>query len=191
MNSQLITHMEKFVNLSPEDRLALINYFKFVTYKKKELLLSSEDVCRSTYFVIKGCLRMYFITEKGVEQTMQFALENWWISDYMAFTNQQRTEFYIQAVETTEVLVIDYHSLELLYQQVPVTERYFRLVYQRMAAAAQQRAKYFQDFSKEEIYIHFNKRFPEFIQRVPQYLIASYLGFTPEYLSEIRKKNLS
>ncbi|TDO20193.1 Crp/Fnr family transcriptional regulator [Pedobacter duraquae] len=191
MSSQLITHMEKFVNLSPEDRFALVNYFKSIAYKKKELLLSSEDVCRSTYFVIKGCLRMYFITEKGVEQTMQFALENWWISDYMAFTNQQRTEFYIQAVEATEVLVIDYHSLELLYQQVPVTERYFRLVYQKMAAAAQQRAKYFQDFSKEEIYNHFNKRFPEFIQRVPQYLIASYLGFTPEYLSEIRKKNLS
>jgi len=191
MSRQLITHMEKFIKLSTEHQQVLINYVKRESYKKKEIILSSGDVCRSTYFVVKGCLRMYFITEKGLEQTTQFALENWWISDYMAFTSQTACGFYIQAVESTEVVVLDHYALERLYQEIPATERYFRMIYQKMAAAAQQRTKYFQDFSKEEIYIHFSKSFPEFIQRVPQYLIASYLGFTPEYLSEIRKKNLS
>ncbi|RZM28787.1 MAG: Crp/Fnr family transcriptional regulator [Pedobacter sp.] len=191
MSAALITHMERFVHI-PADQQSVINsFFKSHTYKKKEILLKQGEICRSNYFVVKGCLRMYFITEKGVEHTMQFALENWWLTDVLAFNLQKTTEFYIQAVEATEVLCIDFNRLEQLYDQVPLTEKYFRLIYQKAAGASQQKAKYFQDFTKEELYNQFNSSFPEFIQRVPQYLIASYLGFTPEYLSEIRKKNLS
>jgi hypothetical protein len=75
-----------------------------------------------------------------------------------------------------------------LLQQLPQLEKYFRYIHQRESAAAQRRIKYLYSFSKEERYHHFNKSFPEFIQRVPQYLLASYLGITPEYLSELRKK---
>jgi ribosomal protein L10 len=70
-------------------------------------------------------------------------------------------------------------------------ERYFRFIYQRAYAASQMRFKYLYEFSKEEFYQHLNENYPEFIQRIPQYLIASFLGFTPEYLSEIRKKKRS
>lgn len=180
--------MEKFIRLSVDQHSVIDSHFKSISFKKKEILLKKDEICRANYFVVKGCLRMYFITEKGVEHTMQFALENWWLSDIMAFSSQKPTGFYIQAVEPTEVLSIDFNTLEQLYEKVPITERYFRLIYQKAAAASQQKAKYFQDFTKEELYHQFNTSFPEFIQRVPQYLVASYLGFTPEYLSEIRKK---
>jgi hypothetical protein len=70
-------------------------------------------------------------------------------------------------------------------------ERYFRFVYQRAFGAMQMRIKYLYDFTKEEIFLHFIQHFPEFVQRIPQHLLASFLGFTPEYLSEIRKKTRS
>ena len=123
-----------------------------------------------------------------IEQTTEFAIENWWITDNIAYERRVPSEFYIQAVENSEVLKIDIFSQERLLEMFPKIERYFRFIYQRAYAASQMRIKYLYDFSKEEIFHHLSKHYPEFVQRIPQYLIASFLGFTPEYLSEIRKK---
>src|SRR5205085_6507417 len=96
---------------------------------------------KSNYFVSKGCLRLFFINEKGVEQTVQFALENWWLADYTSFSSQQPSEFYIQAVEASQVLALDFLSQEKMLQRFPQMERYFRLVHQRAHAASQFRIK--------------------------------------------------
>src|SRR5690606_32043259 len=96
-------------------------------------------------------------------------------------------EFYIQAVEKSLVLYITQEKQEKLLEKFPVMERYFRFVYQRAFAAAQKRIKFLFSFSKEEFYFQAVKNHPDFVQRVPQYLIASYLRITHEYLSEIRK----
>ena len=148
-------------------------------------------ICHANYFVVQGCLRLFFINEKGVEQTIQFAIENWWLSDYTSFEKQEPATFYIQAVEKSEVVALTYNKQEEMLQQFPQMERYFRLMHQRANAAAQFRIKGLYNLSGEERYHQFNKRYPEFVQRVPQYLLASFLGFTPEYLSEIRSKKLS
>jgi hypothetical protein len=104
---------------------------------------------------------------------------------------QQPSTFFIQAVENTIVWALSWQTQEQLFLKFPPLERYFRLVYQRAYAAEQWRIKFIYDFSKEEIYQHFSSKFPGFVQRIPQYLLASFLGFTPEYLSEIRKKSIS
>ncbi|MGV3559904.1 Crp/Fnr family transcriptional regulator [Larkinella arboricola] len=191
MPERLINHLTRFVKVPDEDRATILRYFRTVTLNKKENLLEEGQVCQANYFVLKGCLRMFFVNEKGVEHTTQFAIENWWMTDNMAFQQQRPSDFYIQAVEKTEVLAINFESQEQLCARFPQFERYFRLVYQKAYAAAQLRIKYLYDFSREELYHHFNDRYPDFIQRVPQYLLASFLGFTPEYLSEIRKKKRS
>lgn len=191
MHIHLVSHIRKFVALNDVDAALLFTFFQPKKVKKKETLLETGTICKTNYFVVKGCLRLFFIDEKGIEQTTQFAIENWWLSDYMAFINQQPANFTIQAVENCELLAISYTDQENMFQKLPILERYFRLVYQKSFAASQHRAKYQHTYSKEEQYYHFMKRFPEFIQRVPQYLLASYLGFTPEYLSEIRKKFIS
>ena len=85
-------------------------------------------------------------------------------------------------------MILHRYSQEELLQQFPKMERYFRFIYQRAYAASQRRIKFLYEFTREELYHHFNDHYPEFVQRIPQYLIASYLGFTPEYLSEIRSK---
>ena len=184
----LKNHIDKFIQITDAEFSGISSFFKQGNVKKKENLLVEGKVCRYNYFVLNGCLRKFFINEKGVEQTTEFAIERWWITDNSAYERRLPTEFYIQAVENSEVLRIDYASQEKLVAAFPKMERYFRFVYQRAYAASQMRIKYLYDFSKEEMFHHLNRHYPEFVQRIPQHLIASFLGFTPEYLSEIRKK---
>lgn len=184
-------HLEKFITVNDEEFLAIANFFKIKTVSKKENLLLEGSICRQHFFVAEGCLRKFFINNKGVENTTEFAIENWWITDNIAYEHGLPTSFYIQAVEKSKILMIDRENQEKLLEQFPKMERYFRFIYQRAYAASQMRIKYLYDFTKEEFYEQLCKKQPEFVQRIPQYLIASFLGFSPEYLSEIRKKKRS
>ena len=184
-------HIEKFININEEEFLAIFSFFQVQQVKKKENLLMEGQVCKYHYFVLNGCLRKFFVNEKGVEQTTEFAIENWWMTDNIAYERRLPTQFYIQAVEHSAVLRIDSYAQEKLLAAFPKMERYFRFVYQRAYAASQMRIKYLYDLSKEEMFHHFFKNHPEFTRRIPQHLIASFLGFTPEYLSELRKKSIS
>ncbi len=184
-------HIGKFVTLSDDDFNRIIGYFTVVSVSRKQNLVTAGQVCRNHYFVLSGCLRKFFVTDKGTEQTTEFAIENWWITDNIAYERQLASEFFIQAVEKSDVLVISFEKQEALVRDFPQMERYFRFVYQRAYAASQMRIKYLYGFSREELYFHFLDNHPQFVQRVPQYLLASFLGFTPEYLSEIRSKKRS
>lgn len=184
-------HLEKFIKIDESEFSDILSFFEIKSVKKKENLLVEGQICKSHYFVLSGCLRKFFINGKGIEQTTEFAIENWWITDNLAYERGLSTEFYIQAVEKSEILIIERDAQEKLLIEFPKMERYFRFIYQRAYAATQIRLKYLYDFSKEEFYEHLCNGHPEFVQRIPQYLIASFLGFTPEYLSEIRNKKRS
>jgi len=188
MHSKIITHINKYVALNEEETLILLKYVKQIKVKKKEYLLREGQTCRSQLFVQEGCLRMFFISGKGMEQTTHFAMEGWWLADYMSLDTRTPSSFYIQAIENSELLSIDHDAQNRLLEEVPRLEKYFRMIMQKAYAAAQLRIKYLYDFSKEEGYRHFLSKFPEFAGRVPQYMLASYLGLTPEYMSEIRRK---
>jgi len=191
MSDILRKHIEKFITVDDKDFSKILPYFKTIEARKKHNLLTEGKICTSNYFVVSGCLRLFFINDKGVEQTVQFALENWWLADYTSFSAQKPSEFYIQAIEKSEIRSIDFKSQEKLLKEFPSMERYFRFIHQRAHAAYQFRIKYLYSSSREDLYHAFNQLYPEFVQRIPQYLLASYLGFTPEYLSEIRNKRIS
>lgn len=191
MLEQFKIHIKKFAEVSDAEFSAISTYFQPQSVKKKENLLAEGEVCKANYFVVKGILRKFFINEKGVEHTTEFAIENWWMTETFAYLNQSPSEFYIQAVEPAELLVIHRSRYEDLLRNHPLMEKYFRCIYQKAYGATQMRIKFHYEHSREELYHHFRTREPQFLQRVPQYLIASYLGFTPEYLSEIRKKSIS
>ena len=189
--NELKEHISRFVKISDRDFEQIVSYLNPVSAKKKQNLHEAGKVCKSNFFVRKGCLRLFFINDKGVEQTIQFALENWWLSDYTSFSSEQASLFYIQAVEKSEVLELDFLKQEEMLRQFPQMERYFRLIHQRAHAASQYRLKGLFSQTREEIYLEFCKQYPAFVQRIPQYLLASFLGFTPEYLSQIRGKRIS
>ncbi|SHE71155.1 Crp/Fnr family transcriptional regulator [Pedobacter caeni] len=184
----LFDHIHKYIPLDENEKQLITKKLKYLHLKKKEVVLAEGKVCQANYFIVKGCLRMCFFDDKGVEQTIQFAIENWWISDYTSLENGKPSGFQIQAVEASEVIAVEKAIQEGLFDEVPKLERYFRLMMQRGYSASQMRKKYDYTLSREEQYYHFSAAFPQFVQRIPQYMLASYLGFTPEFLSKIRAK---
>lgn len=188
MPISFINHIRKFVQISGEEESKIYNFIQTNTYSKKEELLTNGQVCKSLHFVEKGCLRMYFINSKGIEQITQFAIDGWWITDFASFMEQKPSEYSIQTLESSKIVSIHTDVYDALLKEIPQLERYFRIILQKNMAASQHRAKYLYDMSKEQFYHHFSTSFPDFMQRVPQYMVASYLGLTPEYVSELRKK---
>ena len=186
MQTPLIKHIEKFITLEAFEIEILESALRLSAIKKKEHVLQEGQVCNTLYFIVKGCMRQYIINSKGTEQTLQFGIENWWITDYLSYHNHVPSHFYIQAVENTEVIALEKEVLEALLIQIPKLERYFRIVSQKSFGAAQMRIKFLFTMSAEERYHHFNDLNPEFVQRVPQYMLASYLDFSAEFMSKIR-----
>lgn len=188
MTEALITHIRKFVSLSEEEEQLLPSYFEFKKLKRKEFILKEGHICSSNHFIVKGVLRMFIHTKDGEDHIVQFGIDNWWLTDYSSFDFQKPSLFNIQAVEDSEIASIKKDKLDELFTEIPKIERYFRLILQRAYAASVMRFHYIFDQSGEERYKHFNSAFPDFVQRIPQYMLASYLGFTPEFLSKIRGK---
>jgi CRP/FNR family transcriptional regulator len=188
MCQQLISHIRKFVEITDSDAKFISCNSTIKKLKKKDFLLKPGKVCKANYFVVKGCMRLYFISKKETEQITQFALENWWITDYDSIDSQRPSHFYIQATEDTEVLVLDQELEAELIDKVLMFEHYLRLVLQKAFTAAQRRMEMLNNMTDEERYRNFSNRFPDFNQRVPQYMIASYLGVTPQFISRIRAR---
>jgi CRP/FNR family transcriptional regulator, anaerobic regulatory protein len=184
----LLNHIQKFVALSEEEQEILLRYITVSDVPKKDFLLRQGQVCTANYFILKGCFRLYYINDNGTDQILHFGIDNWWIADYDSLDKQVPSAFYLQAVEPSRVAVLKKAVQEELFEKVPKLERYFRIVFQKAYTASQMRIKYIYTFSGEERYHHFNNSFPGFVQRIPQYMLASYLGFTPEFLSKIRAK---
>ena len=186
----LRSHIAKFITLSDAEAESIELFFTRRTVKKKVLLLEEGKKCNELYFVLDGCMRMFYLEEKGTEQTIQFAIENWWMTDLSSFYGDRSAEFSIQTIEETRLMCVDKIALEKLLTAHPKMERYFSIIYQKAYAASLLRVKYIFGMSKESFYNHFSSLYPEFLQRVPQYILASFLGLTPEYLSELRRKKL-
>lgn len=191
MPHPLITHIRRFVDLHKSEEDHLLSFFEPLSVAKKQRVVEEGKLCKYSLFVVKGCMRLLLTDKKGNEQTIQFAIENWWITDVEAFRSSCRASFSVQAIEDGEVLAITLPQQEALLRAFPVMERYWRQVYERAYAASLFRVSWIFNLSKEEFYDHFCAQHPGFIQRIPQKMLASFLGFTPEYLSELRKRRTS
>ncbi|MEO7312056.1 MAG: Crp/Fnr family transcriptional regulator [Chitinophagaceae bacterium] len=190
MPAALFDHIQKFVSLNAEDLELLAQYITVKTIAKKEVILNEGQRCDAQYFIVKGCVRIFTITENGTEQITHFGIENWWVSDYLSLEAKSPSHFFIQAVEASTIVVLNRVLQDELFIKLPQLERYFRMVAQKALGASMMRIYYLYLQTAEERYRHFANSFPEFIQWIPQYMLASYLGFTPEFLSKVRGKKI-
>jgi CRP-like cAMP-binding protein len=172
-----------------KDELELIkNYLTPKKLRKKQYLLQEGDVCKFTAFVERGTLRSYTIDEKGAERIMQFALEGWTISDLYSFLTGEAATYNIDALEDAELVLISKSAHEALLKELPKYETYIRLQVTGAYIAMQRRLTSIISLPLEERYASFVAQYPDIVQRVPQHMIASYMGLTPETLSRVRKK---
>jgi CRP-like cAMP-binding protein len=184
----LVDHINKFVQLNDEEIALLSDSVRRRRMKKRQFLLNIGDIEKVESFIIKGCLKTYFIDEKGEEHIVQFGVENWWIGDMYSFLTNTPSIYNIEALEESELLQVDHETLEMLYKRIPKLERYFRLLIQNAYIAATRRILGTMSKPAEERYLEFLQKYPDIEQRIPQYMVASYLGITPEFLSRIRRK---
>ena len=164
-------------------------FVKPVLVPKRQFFLLEGEESNRFGFVVSGCLRSYSIDAKGEEHTMQFAPEDWWISDPYSFLTGQFSTLNIDALEDTALWVIHRSDMEELYARVPAFERFMRLLLQSRYVALQERVNAALSESAAEKYDHFLRKYHALAQRVPQHLIASYLGIKPESLSRVRRQS--
>jgi len=186
MYDLILKNISRFITLTPEEEQYFTSILKIKKLKKKQYLLQEGDITRHEYFVNKGCLRTYAIDEKGQEHIIQFAIEDWWTADLGSFISQSPADLNVQCLEDSELIQISYNDLQQLYIEIPKLERFFRIIIQNAFVAAQKRIINNLSLPAMERYIRFRDQYPKIEQRVPQYMIASYLGITKEFLSKIR-----
>jgi len=172
-----------------QDEQAIIKtYLTPKKLRKKQYLLQEGDVCKVIAFVEKGALREYSISENGAEHIIQFALEGWTISDLYSFLTGEPATYNIDALEDSELVLISKAAQDELLKKVPKYETYTRLQLTGAYLAMQKRVTSIISLSLEQRYANLTSVYPNIIQRVPQHMIASYMGLTPETLSRVRRK---
>lgn len=184
----LRTHIEKRVHLTDEEFSACTRFFVPKKVRKRQFLLQEGDVCKYLAFVNSGCLRQYTVDNKGEEHIIQFAIEDWWISDPNSYLSGVASTYNIDALHDSDVLLLEKTAREKMLESVPKMERFFRLLLEANFVATHKRINNSLSASAEERYLAFIKTYPALVEQVPQNQIASYLGITPQSLSRIRKE---
>jgi len=183
----IFKHIEEKVQLSQSEKELIKTFFKPKKLKKKQFLVVEGHVCSYLTFVSKGLLKSYNVDDKGNEHINQFSPEGWWTSDMSSFFSGGISFYSIDAMEDSAVLLITREDFENLTLQVPVMDRYFRLLFQNSLITKERRLISSHTHTAEEKYRYIVENNPDFIRRIPQNLLASYLGLSPETLSRLKK----
>ena len=188
MKEQIKKYFIRYVEFSDSEIDEICSRLTRKTFQKKEYILKEGQICSCNYFLLNGLVRSFYIDTKGNEKITQFALENWWVTSLESYVKGVPSYSSIQAIENTELLILSKKELDKLYIVIPKLERLFRMITENMLIAIQRKNDIYLQMKSKDRYIDLISHFPGFAQRVPQYMIASYLEITPEYLSELRKK---
>ncbi len=186
MYQLLIDNIQKHITLTDYEKNVFVHYLSSKQIKKRDFFIQEGDISTHCAFVLSGCLRAYSIDENGFEHILQFAVEDWWIADMLSFTSQNKGYLIIDAIENSHIALLSReHQLEL-FDRCPKFERYFRIITENGMVSFQQRILEYISLTAAIRYNNFAKKYPKFMQRLPQNQIAAYLGITPEFLSKIR-----
>lgn len=171
-----------------EDRLStILESCSVKTFDKGEYLLRAKEHCHNTFFVEEGLLRQYTVDEKGKEHIVSFAPEGWFVSDRESVYFNEPSVYFIQALEHSRVVLIDENLIQKLSREIPGFSAFNNRLLHNHIRHLQKRMTLLLGASAEERYLQFLKMYPDVLLRVPQSMVASYLGITPESLSRVRK----
>ena len=184
----LISNVSKHISLTAEEIEFFGSLLKSKSLANGEFLLREGAVCKHESFVVKGCLKTYYLDENGFEHIIDFSIEEWWADDLYSLLTQTASKSNIKAIEDTDILQISKNDLELLYQKIPKFERFFRILFQNAYITQREQINLAVSASAKERYLLFIKKKPYAEKRFSQKDIASYLGITPQFLSTLKKK---
>lgn len=174
------------MTLSQEEENQLIAIIRTTRIKKRQFLDQPGFTSAYRNYVVKGAFRSYFIDDDGKEHTVQIAVEDWFVSDFYSYITQTPATLYVEALEDSFILQMKYKEIEALCGKIHALSEYFRITTERAFAFSRKRALSNLSLSAEARYLEFLERYPGIVNRVPQKVIASYLGMSAEFLSKIR-----
>ena len=183
-----LDYIKQYIELTPEEESLLLSRIRIKKYLKNQFVVQNGNVCRYENFVLSGCLKTFYIDNEGQEHIVMFAIENWWTADLGSFVTQSPADLNVQCLENSELVQVHYNDLQQLYIDIPKLERFFRIIIQKAFVSAQKRIINNFSLPAMDRYLQFREQYPQIEQRVPQYMIASYLGITKEFLSKIRSQ---
>ncbi|MFD0836574.1 Crp/Fnr family transcriptional regulator [Mariniflexile aquimaris] len=184
----LLKYMSDYISLTDEEIAYLESKISVRSYLKGQYIVQQGDVCKYSCFVLSGCTKTFYVDNDGQEHILMFSIEDWWTSDMGSFVTQTPADFNVQCIENTELVMFSYDTIEDLYREIPKLERFFRQIIEKGFAASQKRIVRNFSLSAKEQYLHFREQYPKIEQRIPQYMVASYLGITKEFLSKIKSQ---
>lgn len=188
---ELTGHIRRVTGIEEDEARTFAVMFREKNIRKRQFVVQPDFPVLHRYYVKKGALRSYVVTEDGQEHTIAFAIEDWWITDYNAYLYRQNATMFVTALEDSVVMQLDYEGEQKLKDLNPSFDRFFRIAAERGLAYQQRRVIANLTLSAEQRYLQFVRQYPALVQRVPQYALASFLGMTTEYLSKLRKKAVS
>lgn len=188
MSQPILDYISRYIQLDSGEQEYFLSILKPRKYLKRQFVVQAGDECRYETYVVKGCLKAYFVDPDGNSHVIQFAIEDWWISDMDSLMNGTPATFNIDAVEDTEVLQIERTDFNTLFERIPKFNVMYRTMLMKAFVAHQRRIVDNLCKPAKDRYLDFVKRYRNIEQRVPQHQIASYLGMTPEFLSQVRRK---
>lgn len=181
-------HINKISPISDDKFDYVYSFFRSKTPKKRQLLIEEGEPANYEYWVAKGCLKAYHTSEDGKTSIVRFAMEDWWISDYQAYLNQEIATLSIECLENCEVLMLSYQDREKLCREIPEMEHFFRKKIEGGYVSFQRRLISMLSDDASKRFELFQRYYPSLLQRVPKTQIASYLGISRETLSRIVAK---
>jgi len=187
IHTNILKHINKVIELSEDEKQEFVSILEERKVSKKDFLIQPGDFVDSEYYVVSGCLEAYYLDESGNPHIIQFAVEDWWISDFEAFFNETSAKLHVVCIEDSLLLGINKAALEILYKRIPKFERFFRIKTTSAFVALRSRVLSTLQKSSKDRYIEFCETYPNIEKRVTNYSIANYLGIKPESLSRIRK----
>lgn len=186
----ILEHVRKKIDLGQGESDIFLSLLQHKTFPRRTAILAPGELCKNQYFVIKGCLRIFYLDADGQEHNAKFAIENWWAFDIESFFDSTPAYYGIDCLEDTEAFMINQEDHAKLLKQVPAFERFYRLMIQQSFVALQYRVTQSLSLTAEERYARFQEKYPGLESRISQKHIASYLGITPVFLSMLRKQEM-
>jgi CRP-like cAMP-binding protein len=184
----LLAYISNYIDLTDDEKTVLISKVTYRKYLKGQFVVQQGDVCKESGFMLSGCTKMFYLDDDGQEHIVMFSIKDWWTGDLGSFIAQIPADYNVQCIENSEVIQFSYDKREELFKEIPKLERFFRIILEKALVASQKRIIRNFSLTAKERYLTFKRLYPTIEQQIPQYLIASYLGITKEFLSKIKSQ---
>lgn len=189
--ASILENIGRYVSLTSKEEEKLTSIIKTSRVKRKQFIIQPGFVCQSRTYIVEGAFRVFYLDNDGKEHTVSIGIEDWFVTDFYSYINQTPALNFAEALEDSTIFQMRYEDIEPLCKEIHALSEYFRLTTEKAFAFSRRRVISNISKTAEERYDEYMEKYPHIVNRVPQYILASYLGMSPEFLSKIRNQKRS